>query len=307
MPLKIYEIINKLANKKLDNAEIADWLGVLYHKSLASLSSFSKKEMISLVRGKKYFSFQKGIKLSRPVNKDLFKEDYGLIVKFLDATRTREFDKLSSDEMNMACYSIIMSLACAADLINDDARKLVATFFEKLIGFLVCRKLGVEPQKGIMIPNPEEEEQDEETDEDERGGVRLPIDFCFDLGKGKPKIHLPVKTSTRERLIDLWAHQLILDKAFPDSIYLGIAVLMNETKRDTKKHEIIEICQPKQLKLYQRDLGAMTRIYYLDPPARYVKLNKEKSPIIVKPFGDFFSEADKFSTLSSASQASFSF
>lgn len=39
----------------------------------------------------------------------------------------------------------------------------------------------------------------------------LPTDFIFDLGAGKPKFHIPVKMSTRERVIQVFAHQRVLD------------------------------------------------------------------------------------------------
>jgi len=64
--------------------------------------------------------------------------------------------------------------------------------------------------------------------------TNLPTDLIFDLGKGAPKYHVPVKTSTRERAIQVWAHQRVIDGVFGMSRVLGTPVLMAETKTDSK-------------------------------------------------------------------------
>jgi len=72
--------------------------------------------------------------------------------------------------------------------------------------------------------------------------------------------------------------------------FMGTAVLLAETKTDTKKREVVEICLPEQWRLYQLYIAKLKRIYYLDIPRPYEKLGQNFPPLVVKPFGEFFFE-----------------
>jgi hypothetical protein len=122
--------------------------------------------------------------------------------------------------------------------------------------------------------------------------AKLPTDFVFDLGQDRAKFHLPVKTSTRERVIQVWAHQRVLDGVYGTGRFLGTLVCLSENKTDKKTREVIEICLPDQWRVYQMFVAQMKRVYYLDVPARYQELNKVFPKIIVKPFGEFYREID---------------
>ena len=161
-------------------------------------------------------------------------------------------------------------------------QKTPGTFFEYLISHLFAWKLGVNPTTRIQVLN---------LDMD----TTLPTDFIFNLGKDRPKFHLPIKTSTRERVIQVWAHQRVLDGVFGTGRFLGTPVILAETKTDAVKREVIEICLPEQWRIYQMHIAQLKRIYYLDVPATYVKLNDVFPPITVKSFGHFFFEADTLS------------
>lgn len=125
--------------------------------------------------------------------------------------------------------------------------------------------------------------------------MSLPTDFIFNLGEEKPKFHVPVKTSTRERIIQVWAHQRVLDGVYGTGRFLGTPVILNETKTDKSKQEVIEICLPDQWKIYQMHIAHLKRVYYLDVPQAYGNLNSGVASIAVKPFGDFFAELDLLS------------
>ena len=120
--------------------------------------------------------------------------------------------------------------------------------------------------------------------------TELQTDFIFNLGKGRPKFHMPIKTSTRERAIMLWAHQRLLDGVYGTDRFMGTPVLLAETKTDSAKREVVEICLPEQWRLYQLYIAKLRRIYYLDLPSAHGKLSDVFPPISVKPFGDFFVE-----------------
>ena len=124
----------------------------------------------------------------------------------------------------------------------------------------------------------------------------LPTDFVFDLGPNRAKFHLPIKVSTRERVIQVWAHQRVLDGVYGTGRFLGTPVILTETKTDKKKSEVIEICLPDQWRIYQMHIAQLKRIYYLDVPVAYSRLNDVFPPLIVKPFGHFFAEADTLPT-----------
>ena len=110
------------------------------------------------------------------------------------------------------------------------------------------------------------------------------MDFLFDVGFAWPKIHLPVKMSTRERVVQAWAHQRLLDAAFGNDAFRGIMVLFSETKLDSRSLEVVEICVPDQWMAYQSLLAKMDRIYYLDPPDKYYALTARYPDLFaVKP------------------------
>lgn len=120
----------------------------------------------------------------------------------------------------------------------------------------------------------------------------LPTDFIFDLVIDQLKFHVPVKLSTRERVIQVWAHERVLDGIYGTGRFLGTLLCLCETKTDKVKGEVVEICLPFQWQLYQMFISQLTRIYYLDVPNAYACLNFKFPKIKVCPFGDFFLEAD---------------
>ncbi len=122
-------------------------------------------------------------------------------------------------------------------------------------------------------------------------------DFIFDLGVKRPKFHMPVKTSSRERSIMLWAHQKLLDGVYGIQRFIGTPVLLAETKTDKSKREVVEICMPEQWRVYQLYVAQIRRIYYFDLPVAYSKLQDEFPPLVVKPFGEFFHEFDDLKNL----------
>ena len=119
----------------------------------------------------------------------------------------------------------------------------------------------------------------------------MTMDFLFETSDDVANIHLPVEMSTRERVVQAWAHQRLLDSAFGSGSYKGIMVLFSETKLDSRGREVIEICVPDQWLVYQTLLSKMDRIYYFDMPVRYRELTNDfSSTIQIKPFYEFLTE-----------------
>jgi len=231
--------------------------------------------LVSQVKNKQYFSFALETKkdlLSRPINEAFFENDIARIEK-----QWSELLNLKGAVLARLLYTAAVSFCAAIDLFDRNNKKEPATYFEILVGHLFARVLGTNPQKKAAVP------LDSKT-------VKLTMDFLFELGPKRKNIHLPVKMSTRERVVQAWAHQRILDASFGKGKYLGVLVVFSETKLDLKKREVIEICVPEQWLAYQTLIARMERIYYFDVPKRYLDLAAAHSIIVLKNFHLFFEE-----------------
>jgi hypothetical protein len=206
-----YELLKNKASQDAKSPEVSLAITSLTRASLDFLSSACKQvTLISKVPEKQYFSFVrqgKGTKFSRPVNCNLF--DLSVRGR-LDNFDQNALASLTLSDRNVFLYTIAMSYCCATDLLKKGDQKTPATFFECLIGHLLARTFGVNPRTQVEVLRLEEE------------GTTLPTDFIFDLGGPKPKFHVPVKTSTRERVIQVFAHQRVLDGVLGFNRFKGI-------------------------------------------------------------------------------------
>lgn len=278
-PLTTYEKLKDAfaADVKGEHNQIL--LGQVFDASLRFLSKCDEKPLKSLVPEKEYFAFALGKKLSRAVNKGLFVPDPAEWEAFRKASAATPVPDMEPERITRIIYSVAGSFFCFIDLTKEGDQKTPGTFFEYLIGHLFAWRLGVNPKTRLPVLNLDMQ-------------ASLPTDFIFDLGANRAKFHLPVKVSTRERVIQVWAHQRVLNGVYGTGRFLGTPVILTETKTDKKKREVIEICLPDQWRIYQMHIAQLKRIYYLDLPASYAKLNEVFPPLSVKPFGHFFAEAD---------------
>jgi hypothetical protein len=173
-----------------------------------------------------------------------------------------------------------MCFPCYIDVVKQGDKKIPGSFYEYLIGHLIARRFGSNPRTRLEIPIASDEEP-----------RTLPTDLIFDMPVKSYGLHVPIKSTTRERVIQVWAHQRILDSVYGTGRFKGMLVIASETKLDTKTREVIEICLPSQWRIYQLHISQLKRIYYLDPPEAYLKLNDIFPNIPVKYFSDFFTES----------------
>lgn len=245
----------------------------LYHAALEQLSGCSRLALESKVEGKSYFSFENKIARSRPINIDLFDADnekaFGIFREILEGKR----HELTSDEITRSVYIVAMTCCAGRDVSSKGDQKTPGTIFEWLCAAIVQACLNVSPVRALQVLNL-----------DLRGD--LPTDFVFDLGAEKPKFHLPVKTSTRERIIQVWAHQRVLDGVYGVGRFLAMPIILTETKLDSKKLEVVEICLPWQWRLYQMHIAILWNVCYLDAPASYLELDTKFPRIGVSTIGD---------------------
>lgn len=282
IPLKSYAALRKSFSFNIGGAENRKAIGEVYGGCLQFLTTAQREPIRSLITGKEYFAFRIGERLSRAVNVAQFAGEAHQWKSFDAALLKKDLSPFTAEDLTRIIYSVAISFCCYIDLTKSRDQKTPGTFFEYLISHLFAWKLGVNPTTRIQVLN---------LDMD----TSLPTDFIFNLGKDRPKFHLPIKTSTRERVIQVWAHQRVLDGVFGTGRFLGTPVILAETKTDAVKREVIEICLPEQWRIYQMHIAQLKRIYYLDVPATYVKLNDVFPPITVKSFGHFFFEADTLS------------
>lgn len=173
------------------------------------------------------------------------------------------------------------------EIFDRQNKKGPATYFESYIGHLFARWLGVNPTKRARLPV-------------QGRNVLMTMDFLIDTGNGNPRIHLPVKMSSRERVVQAWAHQRLLDAAYGEGTYRGVMVLFAETKLNARSFEVVEICVPDQWLAYQSLLARVDRIYYFDLPDRYQTLTMRYPDVIaIKSFGEFFTESEREAVLRS--------
>lgn len=237
--------------------------------------------------GKNYVVFSNSPgKYSRPVNIDLYNAGCAtdatgtkIIDNFWANVRSHSIESQNAHTITAALYAICMNYCCCADLVSG-VKNNSGDYFEKLVGHLYSMHLNVAPTNQMNAV-----ELDGES-------ISLPTDFIFDLGTGKPKFHIPAKTSTRERVVEVWAQQRVLDGAFGVGRFLCLLTCIGETNFYSNDMSVALTCVPNQWINYQLFISQIKRAYYLDVPGKYAELNNRFPRIHVKEFGEFFHESD---------------
>lgn len=271
-----YETVKAASNADLKSKQTGRSILDLARRSLEFLvGKCTTVELVSKVPGKEYFTFgRKGI-VARPANKCFFLTD---VDRLLQLWKDWHTDEIQPDDFARLSYTVALSPCLAMELFDRQNKKGPATYFECYIGHLFAKTLGVNATKRAQLNVKDRK-------------VLMTMDYLIDIGSNHRKIHLPVKMSTRERVVQAWAHQRLLDAAYGHGTYRGIMVLFSETKLDSRSLEVVEICVPDQWLVYQSLLAKMDRIYYFDVPDRYRALTESYPDVItIKQFGEFFKE-----------------
>lgn len=225
LPLNAYKILKKDFMRDVKGAANAALISECISASIAFVSGLPRESLHSLVSGKEYFAFagNKG-KLSRAVNVSLYTSNFSEWEALNTLFERDKITELSPNKITEVIYTAAMSFCCYIDLLHSGDQKTPGTFFEYLISHLFARKLDVNPERSVQVLNLDKE-------------THLPTDFVFNLGSEKAKFHLPVKTSTRERVIQVWAHQRVLDGVFGTGRFIGTPVILTETKTGKAKKD----------------------------------------------------------------------
>jgi hypothetical protein len=246
------------------------------------LSGARQVPLISRVPDKEYFAFELSspkLRSSRGINSALFSFDTDDVIETIARVVQGE---IPSDplELHSALYTAAISFPAATDVTKDGDKKSPGTFLENFVGHLVASTYNVRPTTTVTAPTLDLE-------------ISLPTDFILDLGPGRSRIHLPVKASTRERVIQVWAHQRVLDGMHGVNRFRGLLVVLAETNRQSASNSIQEVCLPGQWTAYQMYIAQLHRVYYFDVPDKYRRLRETYPFLEVKWFADFFYESDE--------------
>lgn len=243
----------------------------------ASLEFTAAAEFVTLeskVPGKAYGMFAKEARTSRPINAALYRSD--LTANELVKTIFGPIEEQDTLYLDQCLYTAAMSFPAACDLLKAGNQKSPGTFFEVFVAHLFASKFGVSPQTYVEVQSMGMQH-------------RIPTDYIFELSSNR-RIHLPIKISTRERVVQVWAHQKMLDGMMGAGRFRGILVCLAETNKQ-KEESVVEVCLPNQWAAYQMYIATMSRVYYLDPPIKYLSLRESYPHIQVWPLSKFLQES----------------
>jgi hypothetical protein len=227
------------------------------------LAGHARQLDLATCDGKDYVVWEAGGKMSRPLLKAkltdvaTMRRDWTRLLKHAKAAEHR-YD-LAANDANDAIYGVMAALTAGFDIWMPSSRKTPGTFFEILIGSLLGRVLpSLHRTAHVIIPDQVE---------------NVSTDIVFSKGARGSAVQaglvVPVKITTRERVVQPYAHQRILDSVYGEGAFRSILVCMSEMQRE-KSNNANAICVPGTIRLFQMHLARLSGIYYLDPPRRYL-------------------------------------
>lgn len=271
------------AYAEVKNACKAGWTSTAAADALIELAILSLRflesegtpiDLVSNVPDKEYMSYRLDRVVARPANKRFYLRDEREVGSLWRSWAAE--DDITEERLACLLYTVALAPCLVMELLDRQNKKGPATYFECLVGHLFATSLGTEPDKTVTLPV-------------HGRSVRMTMDFLFDMGSGQPNIHLPVKMSTRERVVQAWSHQRLLESAYGKGSYIGVMVIFSETKLNSRSLEVVGICVPNQWLVYQTLLAKMENIYYFDRPSRYEALtNRFPDVIQIGQFADYF-------------------
>lgn len=206
---------------------------------------------------------------------------------------------MDPDLLDRVIYTAISAFSLAYDLWKPKSRKTPGTFFEVVIGsacritfpgYALTKHI---PIKGVVAADTvdalaETVVDGEEDDAAEFSGDSVSTDLVITNPRTGRGAVVPLKITTRERIVQPFAHQRILDSAYPGQ-YASFVACISEVQRDDATSTVKQICVPGTIALFQKHLARVNGLYYCDIPRRYAQ--KDFTRIIpVKPFHALFAD-----------------
>lgn len=239
-----------------------------------------------------------GDAISRPYRTDLFiylvpqfKTEAALFMADMQASR------LDPDRFDRVMYTAVTAFCLCYDIWKPKSRKTPGTFFEILMGsaaaiyFPYATLTKHVPIPGLpaaeVVDLVESDPTNEEDDDVEAiQGNSVSTDLVLTNPQTGRSAVIPLKITTRERIVQPFAHQRILDSALPGKFSSFIACI-SEVQRDDKTQTVKQVCVPGTVALFQKHLAQVDGLYYCDIPLRYARPDVG-AVISVKPLHQLF-------------------
>lgn len=240
--------------------------------------------------------------LSRPYRPDLFIQDPADFAKAAAVFIADLQDgKLGDPEtFDRVVYTAVTAFSLSYDVWKPKSRKTPGTFFEVLIGsatrvafphyaltkHIPIKDLPVKDDGAVDALVDTVEAEDDEAQE--FSGDSVSTDLVITNPKTEKGAVIPLKITTRERIVQPFAHQRILDSAYPGQ-FASFVACISEVQRDDKTSTVKQICVPGTVALFQKHLARINGLYYCDIPRRYSQADFTRI-IPVKPFHTLFAD-----------------
>lgn len=292
-------------NKSIPHQKICRDLVIACHSKLSTEATFSNFGFFSGKPKITYNVFKLGNELSRPIRPDIYIANYIDFIDTYDSFESNlrnDINQWQTDNItnaNSVVYTSVMSVACCYDLWQRGSRKTPGTFFEILMaGFLQQMLPKAIFSKHIplaaLLHDDEVAEGMENIQELDRNnnnedGASVSTDLVIGFPSRSGGIVIPLKITTRERIVQPFAHQRILDSAFGEGQYHSLLVCISETQLDEKTKSVKQVCVPGTVKLFQKYLAPLQGLYYCDIPQRYDAPDMQKI-LPVRSVGHLFKD-----------------
>lgn len=305
-------------NKLLPHHDDARELVVFAHAKLAAEAAYAHYGDFAGRPAVPYHVFGVANAVSRPVRPDIYLADPGDFAasyKLFGDNLHAGPEGWGDAEIRLAnsvVYTSVMAVACCYDLWQRGSRKTPGTVFEILMASLLQQML---PKAAFSKHIPlaallgEEEAAAEEVGaeleapDDDGGPGSVSTDLVIKrTAESNTGIVIPLKITTRERIVQPFAHQRILDSAFGAGVFRSLLVCISETQLDDKTTSVKQVCVPGTVKLFQKYLAPMAGLYYCDVPQRYAAADMQRV-IPVQSVGHLFRDVARMLNDQSASSS----
>lgn len=241
--------------------------------------------------------------LSRPYRPDLFisnPEKFEIEMRhFINDLSTKTKNPVRFDQV---IYTAVTAFCLCFDMWKPKSRKTPGTFFEVLMGsaarmrfpeLVLTKHIPIRDLPVTDVVDALVEIEAAETGEDSIEAIRgnsVSTDLVLtDPRTGKGAV-LPLKITTRERIVQPFAHQRILDSAYLGQ-FASFLACISEVQRDDLTNTVKQVCVPGTVALFQKHLTKLNGLYYCDIPLRYAKADLG-AVISVKPLHSLFEDIE---------------
>lgn len=303
----LYKECSSLYNKSQPHLHKCRELAFAAHEKVTSEAEYSFYGQYGGTPAVAYNVFRiSGSEPSRPIRPDLYVHDHAEFTAVFDSFvgslsgGTKDWSEKEIHQATAAVYTAVMSFASCYDLWQRTSRKTPGTFFEILVAGLLKKMLpSATFSKHISLSALVQDSGAKDSDNsisDNNDAEDLGANVSTDLVIGSPDrtggVVVPLKITTRERIVQPFAHQRILDSAFGEGVYHSLLLCISETQLDDRTQSVKQVCVPGTVKLFQKYLAPIVGLYYCDVPQRYDS-DDIKNIMPVRSFGDFFTDIEE--------------